>query len=205
MPTCADVDSLVFVLDDDQSVREALERLLRSAGYTVVPLRTAEELLERLPLSEPACLVLDVGLPGTSGLELQQQLARRDPGLAIVFITGQGDISMSVRAIKAGAVEFLPKPFSDEDLLAGIRQGLDEAHRVWGVRQEQRTLCEHYEQLTPRERDVLRLVVSGMPNKRVAFELSIAEATVKIHRGHVMQKMHAASLADLVRMAERIP
>ena len=195
---------LVFVLDDDLIVRVALDRLLSSAGHSVVSLCSAEELFQRLPVNGPACLVLDVALDGTNGFELQRQLSERDYILPIVFIAAHGDISMSVRAIKAGAVAFLPKPFSDEELLSGIRQGLDEAQRSWSARLEVRTLREHYEQLTRRERQVLLLVVSGLPNKRVACELSITEATVKIHRGQVMHKMHAGSLAELVRMASRI-
>lgn len=195
---------LVFVLDDDLIVRVALDRLLSSAGHSVVSLCSAEELFQRLPVNGPACLVLDVALHGTNGFELQRQLSERDYILPIVFIAAHGDISMSVRAIKAGAVAFLPKPFSDEELLSGIRQGLDEAQRSWSARLEVRTLREHYEQLTRRERQVLLLVVSGLPNKRVACELSITEATVKIHRGQVMHKMHAGSLAELVRMASRI-
>jgi len=197
-------EPLVFVLDDDRGVREALDRLLRSAGYSVVSLSSAEDLFQRLPVSAPACLVLDVAVNGSNGFELQRQLSERDSILPIVFIAAQGDISMSVRAIKAGAVAFLLKPFSDEELLSGIRQALDEAHRGWAARRELQTLRDHYEQLTRRERQVLELVVSGLPNKQVASELSIAEATVKIHRVQVMHKMHAGSLAELVRMASRI-
>lgn len=203
-PKGPQLEPIVLVLDDDRVVREALDTLLRTAGYSVVSLSSAEELFQRLPVSAPACLVLDVALHGTGGFALQQQLSERADILPIVFVAGQSDISMSVRAIKAGAVAFLPKPFSDEDLLAGIRQGLDEANRSWAARRDQRTLHEHYEQLTQRERQVLLLVVSGLLNKQVASELSIAEATVKIHRGHVMHKMHAGSLAELVRMASRI-
>jgi len=199
-----DLEPLVFVLDDDRAVRDALDRLLRSAGYSVVTLTSAEELFQRLPVSAPACLVLDVALHGTNGLELQQQLSERDYILPIVFITSKVDISMSVRAMKAGAVSFLSKPFADEELLSGIRQGLDEARRNLTSYGELRTLREHYEQLTLRERQVLELVASGLTNKHVASELSIAEATVKIHRGQVMHKMHAGSLAELVRMASRM-
>lgn len=203
-PNGPELEPVVFVLDDDRVVREALGTLLGSAGYSVVSLSSAEELFQRLPVNAPACLVLDVALHGTNGFELQQQLSERAHILPIVFVAGQGDISMSVRAIKAGAVAFLPKPFSDEELLSGIQQGLDEANRSWKARQEQRTLHEHYDQLTQRERQVLLLIVSGLMNKQVALELSIAEATVKIHRGHVMHKMRAGSFAELVRMASRI-
>jgi FixJ family two-component response regulator len=195
---------LVFVLDDDLAVGEALDKLLSPAGYSVVTLRSAEELFQRLPVSAPACLVLDVALHGTNGLDLQRQLSEREHTLPIVFITAQADISVSVRAMKAGAVGFLSKPFADEELLSGIRQGLDEAHRSWTARRELRTLREHYDQLTLRQRQVLELVVSGLSNKQVASELSIAEATVKIHRGQAMHKMHAGSLAELVRMASRM-
>lgn len=203
-PNVRDSEPVVFVLDDDRVVRVALDGLLRSAGYSVVSLTSAEELFQRLPVSAPACLVLDVALHGTNGFELQRQLSERVYILPIVFIAAQGDISMSVRAIKAGAVAFLPKPFSDEELLSGVRQGLDEARRSWAALRELRMLGERYEQLTGRERQVLELVASGMLNKQVATELSIAVATVKIHRGKVMHKMHAGSLAELVRMASRM-
>lgn len=199
-----DLEPLVLVLDEDRAARAALEKLLRSAGYTVVTLSSPEELFQRLPVNAPACLVLDVALHGTDGFELQRELSERGYILPILFITAQADIAMSVRAMKAGAVSFLSKPCLDEELLSGIRQGLDEASCRWTSRRELLTLREHYGLLTLRERQVFELVASGLPNKGVASALSIAEATVKIHRGQVMHKMHAGSLAELVRMASRM-
>lgn len=199
----ADPSSVVFVVDDDASMRAAIESLVRSSGLSVESFSSALEFMARPPSDAPACLVLDVRLPGTSGLELQRELAERDP-LPIVFITGHGDIRTSVRAMKAGAVEFLPKPFRDEDLLQAISQALESAKKSWRHRADQTKLRSMFEQLTPRERQVFALVVSGMLNKQIAYELGISEVTVKGHRGQVMHKLQAGSVADLVRMAGRV-
>jgi RNA polymerase sigma factor (sigma-70 family) len=198
-----DPGSVVFVVDDDASMREAIESLLRSAGLAVRSFSSALEFLARPPHDAPACLVLDVRLPGASGLDLQRELAERDP-LPIVFITGHGDIRTSVRAMKAGAVEFLPKPFRDEDLLEAIKQALESARRAWRERADLTKLHQLVAALTPRERQVFSLVVTGMLNKQIAYELGISEVTVKGHRGQVMQKLRAGSVADLVRMAGRV-
>jgi RNA polymerase sigma factor (sigma-70 family) len=184
-------------------MRDAIESLLRSAGLTVQSFSSALEFLARPPHHAPACLVLDVRLPGASGLDLQRELAERDP-LPIVFITGHGDIRTSVRAMKAGAVEFLPKPFRDEDLLEAIEQALETARRTWRERADLTKLHQLVAALTPRERQVFSLVVTGMLNKQIAYELGISEVTVKGHRGQVMQKLRAGSVADLVRMAGRV-
>ncbi len=202
-------DSLVFVVDDDLSMREALSSLIRSIGLQVETFASAAEFLARLPapparLERPACLVLDVRMPGMSGLELQRELGRAGSLLPIVFITGHGDIPMTVRAMKAGAVEFLPKPFQDQDLLDAIAQSLAQAASALRSHEATRALRQRFEALTPREREVLELTVQGLRNKQTADRLGITEVTVKVHRHNIMEKMQVRSLPELVSLCERL-
>jgi FixJ family two-component response regulator len=194
----------VFVVDDDASVRGAVARLLHSAGYQTETFASAEGFLAQSRFDAPGCILLDVRMPGLNGLELQQALAAADRQLPIVFITGHGDVPMSVRAMKAGAEDFLPKPFDDEELLKAVARALNKSQREQNERTEVAEIRRRLSSLTPREREVLCHVVAGQLNKQIAADLSIAEKTIKVHRGRVMEKMGASSLAGLVAMTGRI-
>lgn len=196
--------SMVFVVDDDISVRESLELLLQHEGWHVETFTSAQEFLERPRPLVPSCLVLDISMPGLNGLELQKRVAVERPEMPIIFITGHGDIPMTVQAMKAGAVEFLTKPLSDEKLLAAIRGAVERSTALFSRDAELRPLRARHANLTAREREVFALVVSGLPNKQVGSELGISEITVKAHRGSLMRKMQANSLPELVNMASRL-
>ena len=195
---------IVFVVDDDVSVRESLEMLIRCEGWQSKTFESAQEFLGYPRAHSPNCLVLDVSLPGLTGLDLQKVLAGERTDMPIIFITGHGDVPMTVQAMKAGAVEFLTKPFDDHVLLTSIRAALERSREALGLEAEMRVLRDRYASLTQRERQVMQLVVSGLLNKQVAGELGISEITVKAHRGKVMQKMKADSLAGLVTIAARL-
>jgi RNA polymerase sigma factor (sigma-70 family) len=196
--------SVVFVVDDDPSVRSSLKFLLSSVGLEVESFESAETFLQRKPPDAPSCLVLDVRLRGLSGLDFQHELAARNIRIPIVFVTGHGDIPMSVRAMKAGAIEFLTKPYRDQDLLDAVRIALEQDRARREQEKDLTDLQQRFDSLTPREQEVISMVVSGMLNKQIAGELGTAENTVKVHRSRAMEKMHAQSFADLVRMIEKL-
>jgi RNA polymerase sigma factor (sigma-70 family) len=195
---------VVFVVDDDQSVRSSLKFLLSSMGLQVESFDSAETFLQRKPSDAPSCLVLDVRLRGLSGLDFQRELAARNIRIPIVFVTGHGDIPMSVRAMKAGAIEFLTKPYRDQDLLDAVRIALERDRARREQEKDLTDLRQRFESLTPREQEVISMVVLGMLNKQIADQLGTAENTVKVHRSRAMEKMNAQSFADLVRMIEKL-
>jgi FixJ family two-component response regulator len=194
----------VFIIDDDRGMRQSMQDLVESVGLRAESFATGEEFLRRKRTNDPSCLVLDVRLPQMSGLDFQRQLAETGVQIPIIFVTAHGDVPMSVRALKSGAVEFLTKPFRDQDLLDAIQQALQRDRAAREQQAEMHDLQVRYRGLTAREREVMTLVVSGMLNKQIASEIGASEATVKIHRGHVMQKMQAGSIVDLVRMADKL-
>jgi len=197
-------DPLVIVIDDDSSFRRSIQRLIRSAGFKVVVFASAEDYRSSRSSETAACLILDVRLPGVSGLELQRQLVTAGEEIPIIFMTGHGDIPMSVKAMKAGAIEFLTKPFREQELLDALQQAIDRDLAARAEKASSAKLRGLYNSLTPREREVMGRVVSGMLNKQIAAELGTAEKTIKFHRAHIMKKMQARSFADLVRMGEQL-
>ncbi|MEI9401821.1 response regulator transcription factor [Mesorhizobium argentiipisi] len=196
--------NIVYVVDDDTALREAISSLFRSVGLQVETFASASEFLQSKPLEAPSCIVLDIRLPGVSGLDFQGQLARSGIPIPIVFMTGHGDIPMSVRAMKAGAVDFLTKPFRDQDMLDAVFAALERDRKRCDEEQSTAATKALYQTLTSREREVMSFVTKGLMNKQIAGELGLSEITVKIHRGHVMRKMEVRTLADLVRISERL-
>jgi len=193
----------VFLVDDDPSILKSLSRLLRSAGYTAETFASAEEFLGREHFNGIGCLLLDVRMPGLSGMDLQDELSQADYSMPIIFITGHGNIPMSVQAMKKGAVDFLTKPFDDEELLQAVKKAIEKDRKAKAEQAEMHDALRRIEQLTPREHEILRYVITGMLNKQIALKLDIAEKTVKIHRGRIMEKLCVDSVADLVRLAEK--
>jgi len=205
MSARAEPAPIVFVVDDDMSVREGLSALFRSVGLQVKSFTSPEEFLQSGPVPDgPSCMVLDVRLPGLSGLDFQSELTKSNIQLPIVFMTGHGDIPMTVRAMKAGAIEFLPKPFRDQDMLDAVQAGLQQDRERRRHAGDSSKLRASFDRLTPREREIMALVTSGLMNKQIAGEIGVSEVTVKLHRGKVMRKMEAKSLAELVRMADAL-
>ncbi len=194
----------VFIVDDDPSIRKSLDRLIRSAGLAVETFATAHEFLERHSHKGPSCLVLDIKMPGLNGLELQEKLLSQEYAMPIIFITGHGDIPMTVKAIKKGAIDFLSKPFDDKDLLDAVHEALQTDSKAWTVRDELENIHRRLKSLTPREYEILTYVINGMLNKQIAYALKISEKTVKVHRGRVMEKMDVDSVAELVRLTEKL-
>jgi FixJ family two-component response regulator len=204
MPESEEYNAVIAIVDDDPSVRRGLERLIRSVGWQAETFASAQEFLARPGSEPPSCVVLDLQLPGLSGLDLQRRMAEAGLYTPIVFLTGHGSIPATVQAMKAGAIEFLTKPVDEQDLLRAIQEAIERDRRTRQQHADMRDLRDRYESLTAREQEVMRQVVSGLLNKQIAAELRITEDTVKFHRGHIMRKMHAGSLADLVRMSENL-
>ncbi len=197
-------DASVFVVDDDPLIRDALEQLIKSVGLKACAFSSAQEFLEKDLPDEPCCLILDIRMPGLSGLDLQDELAKKDLTIPVIFITGHGTVPMSVRAMKAGAVDFLQKPFEDQELLDALHKAIEKSRQIRMEQAELREIKRRVESLTPREHEVLVLVTAGMLNKQIAYDLKLSENTIKTHRAHIMQKMKAESLADLVRLTEKV-
>jgi FixJ family two-component response regulator len=199
----SDPEATVFVIDDDASVRKGLSRLLRSLGFVVETFASAEQFLERERFQGVGCIILDVRMPGLSGMDLQEKLYKADYGMPVVFISGHGDVPTSVQAMKKGAIHFLPKPFDDEELLLAVKEAIETDRKVKGEREGVQDIHRRIDLLTFREFEILRYVITGMLNKQIAFELGIAEKTVKVHRGRIMEKLCVDSVAELVRLAEK--